>query len=141
MKANYMKKLLIFLFISFCFLLGCSKNEKINYNPIKIVGYTNDYCDDSEQLYYIDSQENNYYIYCLNSIIVSYENIKLAEELKTAFENQHVSLDKIIELSIKKEKIENGTIYFFDNMKYYSCNNSSNYFVSNNNYNINYCNQ
>lgn len=90
----------IIILVLLCFIcMYIYDNFKV-VNVTKLVINENDDCIGNLDLYYTDSDNNNYYLYCLDSLIVDYGDRTL--ELNKALERKQIDMDFIFE-EVKKD--------------------------------------
>jgi len=90
----------IIILILLCFICMYIYDNFSVVNVTKLVIDKSDNCIGNLDLYYTDSDGNDYYLYCLDSLVVDYGDRTL--ELNKALERKQIEMDFIFE-EVKKE--------------------------------------
>ena len=121
-RKQILKSIIVLILLSFI-CIYIYNNYKIE-NVTKLVINENEECIGNLELYYTDTDGNNYYLYCLDGIIVDYGDRKL--ELNKALDRKQITMDFVYEEVKKNGRVnsywDGGSIkYSNDNFSLLKC--------------------
>jgi len=114
-KRQILKMIIVIIILSFI-CIYIYDNYKVE-NVTKLVINEKEECNGNLDLYYTDKEGNNYYLYCLDEIIVDYGDRTL--DLNKALERKQITMDFVYEEVKKDGKVntywDGGSIKYNNN--------------------------
>lgn len=104
-KKQILKSIIILVLLSFICIYIYNHYKVVNITELVITNKEN--CIGNLDLYYTDENGNNYYLYCLDKIVVDYKDRSL--ELNKALDRKQITMDFVYE-EVKK----NGSAISYD---------------------------
>lgn len=118
----------VIILISLCFVCKfIYANFKVSEEVMKteiIVNQDKD-CDNGLSLYYTDSRKRDYYLYCLDEIIVDFKDhsLPLDRALETKQINMNDLLNEHLNITFKENYDDDGTVHYYgDDISVIECN-------------------
>lgn len=122
-KKQIIEGILAIILLSFaCIYIYNKFEDRKDNNVTKIVSNNSNNCKNGLSKYYTDSDENNYYLYCLDELDVDFGNRTL--ELNKALDLKQVDMEFVLGEVKEAETFKDGgsTLYKNDDFAVLQCN-------------------